>query len=185
MTGVGKSGHNRLEDRGDAGFDRDGPAHFVHPRPRPITANLGMITSNDAVLALSWSGESEGAQGHRLLFAPLRDFPLVALTVRQRVGAGARGRHKSWPCRARAEACPHGLAPTTLHAAKQLALGDAASLWECSSRRAVSTPRQLPHSIPGAGLGASLTKLPGEFMHVGDEFAAGGGEGTPARRSRA
>lgn len=96
VTGVGKSGH--IGSKIAATFASTGtPANFVHP-VEASHGDLGMITSNDAVLALSWSGESEELKG---IVSYCRRFaiPLVALTS----GKVQRWRARPtsfWPCRA-------------------------------------------------------------------------------------
>lgn len=162
VTGVGKSGH--IGSKIAATLASTGtPANFVHP----VEANhgdLGMITSNDAVLALSWSGESEELKG---IVSYSRRFaiPLVALTSGSD-SALAREADIVLALPRTAEACPHGLAPTT-STLQQLALGDALAVAMLEARG--FTPDNFRTFHPGGRLGASLTKLR-EFMHVGDEL---------------
>jgi arabinose-5-phosphate isomerase len=162
VTGVGKSGH--IGSKIAATLASTGtPAYFVHP----VEANhgdLGMIAENDAVLALSWSGESEELKG---IVAYSRRFsiPLVAITS-GRESALAREADIVLALPKTAEACPHGLAPTT-STMQQLVIGDALAVALLEARG--FTPDHFRTFHPGGRLGASLTKLR-EFMHRGNEL---------------
>lgn len=162
VTGVGKSGH--IGSKIAATFASTGtPANFVHP-VEASHGDLGMITSNDAVLALSWSGESEELKG---IVSYCRRFaiPLVALTS-GKSSALARQADIVLALPRTAEACPHGLAPTT-STLQQLAMGDALAVALLEARG--FTPDNFRTFHPGGRLGASLTKVR-EFMHVGEEL---------------
>ena len=77
VTGVGKSGH--IGSKIAATLASTGtPANFVHP-VEASHGDLGMITGNDAVLALSWSGESEELKGI-VSYSRRFSIPLVAVT---------------------------------------------------------------------------------------------------------
>ena len=120
VTGVGKSGH--IASKIAATFASTGTkAFFVHPADANH-GDLGMIAREDAILALSWSGESAELQG---IVAYARRFgvPLVALTAGD-CSALAREAQIVLCLPKVREACPHGLAPTT-STLLQLALGDA------------------------------------------------------------
>ena len=61
VTGVGKSGH--IGAKMAATLASTGtPAHFVHPS-EANHGDLGMIARNDAIVAISWSGESQELKG--------------------------------------------------------------------------------------------------------------------------
>ncbi len=162
VTGVGKSGH--IGSKIAATLASTGtPAFFVHP----VEANhgdLGMIAENDAVLALSWSGESAELKG---IVAYTRRFsiPLIAVTSGEG-SALARQADVVLALPAVVEACPHGLAPTT-STVLQLVIGDALAVALLEARG--FTPEHFRTFHPGGKLGASLTKVR-EFMHVGDEL---------------
>ena len=122
VTGVGKSGH--IGAKIAATLASTGtPAFFVHPA-EANHGDLGMIASDDAVIAMSWSGESAELKG---IVAYTRRFaiPLVSITSNE---SSALARESDVVlCLPRApEACPHGLAPTT-STLLQLAIGDAIS----------------------------------------------------------
>lgn len=162
VTGVGKSGH--IGSKIAATLASTGtPAYFVHP----VEANhgdLGMIAENDAVLALSWSGESEELKGI-VAYSRRYSIPLVAITS-GRESALARQSNVVLALPKTAEACPHGLAPTT-STLQQLAVGDALAVALLEARG--FTPDNFRTFHPGGRLGASLTKLR-EFMHTGAEM---------------
>ncbi len=160
VSGVGKSGH--IGSKIAATLASTGtPAFFVHP----VEANhgdLGMITPDDAILAMSWSGESaelRGIVGYSRRFG----IPLIALTA---------GEHSSLAREAdvllalpkAAEACPHGLAPTT-SALLQLTVGDALAMALLEARG--FTPEDFLGYHPGGKLGATLTHL-SKVMRTGD-----------------
>ena len=70
VTGIGKSGH--IGRKIAATLASTGtPAFFVHPA-EASHGDLGMITPDDVILALSWSGETAELREHRRILAPLR-----------------------------------------------------------------------------------------------------------------
>ena len=73
VTGVGKSGH--IGSKIAATLASTGtPAFFVHPS-EANHGDLGMIARDDAILAMSWSGETAGVEGHRRLRTSASAFP--------------------------------------------------------------------------------------------------------------
>ena len=161
ITGVGKSGH--IGSKIAATLASTGtPAFFVHPA-EANHGDLGMIAPDDAILALSWSGETTELKG---IVAYARRFaiPLVAVTSGlesslAREATVVIGLPKA------AEACPHGLAPTT-STLMTLAVGDALAVALLEARG--FTPDQFRTFHPGGRLGASLVKV-GVIMHSGDK----------------
>ncbi|WP_045679218.1 KpsF/GutQ family sugar-phosphate isomerase [Martelella endophytica] len=162
VSGVGKSGH--VGTKIAATFASTGtPAFFVHPA-EANHGDMGMISQNDAVLALSWSGESSELTA---LVAYTRRFaiPLIAITA---------GRQSSLALAADIalilpkadEACPHGLAPTT-STTMQLALGDALAIALLEMRGFSETDFRVYH--PGGKLGALLSHVE-DIMHCGDRM---------------
>ena len=160
VTGVGKSGHvgakiaSTLASTGT-------PAFFVHPA-EANHGDLGMIGRDDAIVALSWSGESSELQG---IIAYSRRFgiPLVAITS----GEGstlAREADVALMLPRASEAGPHGLAPTT-SAVMQLVTGDALALALLETKG--FTPEHFRDYHPGGKLGATLTHL-SEMMRTGE-----------------
>ncbi|TIQ55258.1 MAG: SIS domain-containing protein, partial [Mesorhizobium sp.] len=123
VTGVGKSGH--IGSKIAATLASTGtPAFFVHPA-EANHGDLGMIAKDDAIIAMSWSGESRELKG---IIAYSRRFsiPLIAVTAGER-SALARAADVVLLLPRAPEACPHGLAPTT-STLLQLVIGDALAI---------------------------------------------------------
>ena len=159
VTGMGKSGH--VARKVAATLASTGtPAFFVHPG-EASHGDLGMITPDDAIMALSWSGET----------AELKD--LIDYSRRFRIGLVAITADASSTLAKAAdvalvlpqarEACPHNLAPTT-SSLMQLALGDALAIALLESRGFTPVDFGLLH--PGGRLGA-LLKFTRDIMHSG------------------
>lgn len=162
VTGVGKSGH--IGSKIAATLASTGtPAFFVHPA-EANHGDLGMITMGDAIVAMSWSGESQELQG---IVAYSRRFsiPLIALTAGESSSL-AREADVALVLPKVTEACPHGLAPTT-STLLQLALGDALAIALLEARGFTRDDFRGFH--PGGKLGASLTHL-SEIMRTGDDL---------------
>lgn len=162
VTGIGKSGH--IGRKIAASLASTGtPASFVHP----VEANhgdLGMITSRDVVLALSWSGETAELQGI-VSFTRRFSIPLIAITSGKSSTLGRESDIVLLLPKAQ-EACPHGLAPTT-STLMQLALGDALAVALLEARGFSATDFRVYH--PGGKLGAMLSHV-SDLMHVGDRL---------------
>ncbi|MGQ4273522.1 KpsF/GutQ family sugar-phosphate isomerase [Terrihabitans sp. B22-R8] len=157
VTGMGKSGH--VGRKLAATFASTGtPSSFVHPA-EASHGDLGMITAQDVVLALSWSGETVEL---RDMLHHTRRFKvkLIAMTSNPE-SALARNSDIALVLPKAPEACPHGLAPTT-STTMQLALGDALAVALLESRGFTPTDFQAFH--PGGKLGASLM-LVRDLMH--------------------
>ncbi len=159
VTGMGKSGH--VGRKIAATLASTGtPAYFVHPG-EASHGDLGVISPDDAIIALSWSGET----------AELRDLTdyakrfrvaLIAVTAYAE-STLARAADIALVLPAAKEACPLGLAPTT-STLMQLALGDALAVALFESRG--FTALQFKEFHPGGKLGASLTFVR-DIMHEG------------------
>lgn len=162
ITGVGKSGH--IGKKIAATFASTGtPSYFVHPA-EAIHGDLGMITRDDAIVAISWSGETaelKGIVGYSRRFS----IPLIAITAGD-ASALARQADVVLSLPRSPEACPHGLAPTT-STLLQLAIGDALAVALLEARGFTADHFRTFH--PGGQLGASLTPV-GELMHTGDRM---------------
>ncbi|WP_042995280.1 KpsF/GutQ family sugar-phosphate isomerase [Bartonella quintana] len=162
ITGLGKSGH--IGTKIAATLASTGtPAFFVHAA-EANHGDLGMIGSDNVILALSWSGETlelNGIINHAARFRT----PLIAMTS---------GEHSVLARQADVvlllpkieEACPHGLAPTT-STVVQLAMGDALAVALLEMRGFTATDFKIYH--PGGSLGAHL-KYVRDIMHVGDSM---------------
>ena len=162
VTGVGKSGH--IAHKIAATLASTGtPAFFVHPA-EANHGDLGMIARDDAVIAVSWSGETSELQG-TLAYARRFSIPLVAITSRGDSTLGQAADIVLELPRER-EACPNNLAPTT-SSLMTLALGDALAVALLEKRRFTADDFVVFH--PGGQLGAQLTRVR-EIMHGGDDM---------------
>lgn len=160
VTGIGKSGHVGAKIAATLASTGT-PAFFVHP----VEANhgdLGMITPDDAIIALSWSGESTELQGI-LAYSRRFSIPLVAVTSGPD-STLARSADIVLCLPKSQEACPHGLAPTT-SALMQLAIGDAIAVALLEARGFTAVDFKTFH--PGGKLGATLSHVR-DVMHVGE-----------------
>jgi arabinose-5-phosphate isomerase len=161
--GMGKSGH--VARKIAATLASTGtPAFYVHPGEAGH-GDLGMITDDDAVLALSYSGETD----ELLMLLPVfkrQGNALVAMTGRpESTLATTADIHLdvSVP----AEACPLDLAPTTSTTAA-LALGDALAVALLEARG--FTADDFARSHPAGSLGRRLLLHITDVMHSGDEI---------------
>jgi arabinose-5-phosphate isomerase len=157
VTGLGKSGH--IGRKIAATLASTGtPAFFVHAA-EASHGDLGMITPDDVIIALSWSGETAEL---RSLINYSRRFriQLIALTSESESTLGAAADVVLALPKAR-EACPNNLAPTT-SALMQLALGDALAIALLESRGFSATDFSVLH--PSGKLGAML-KFVRDLMH--------------------
>jgi len=157
ITGLGKSGH--IGRKIAATFASTGtPAFFVHAA-EASHGDLGMITADDIIMALSWSGET--AELRNLINYSRRfRIPLIALTSESESTLGTAADVVLTLPKAR-EACPNNLAPTT-SSVMQLALGDALAIALLESRGFSATDFSVLH--PSGKLGAML-KFVRDLMH--------------------
>ncbi len=161
VTGMGKSGH--IGQKIAATLASTGtPAFFVHPG-EASHGDLGMITREDVILALSWSGETVEL-GNILTYSRRFGVTLIALTSRVESALG-KAADVVLTLPISQEACPHGLAPTT-STMMQLAMGDCLALALLESRGFSAADFKVFH--PGGQLGASL-QYTGDLMHKGEK----------------
>jgi arabinose-5-phosphate isomerase len=158
VLGMGKSGH--IAGKVAATLASTGsPAFFVHPG-EASHGDLGMITPDDVVLALSNSGETEEI----LLILPLikrLGVPLISLTGNP-ASALARNADVNIDVSVVEEACPLGLAPTASTTAA-LAMGDALAVALLESRG--FTRDDFARSHPAGTLGRRLLLRVADIMH--------------------
>ncbi|MGB3449396.1 MAG: KpsF/GutQ family sugar-phosphate isomerase [Giesbergeria sp.] len=162
VMGMGKSGH--VGRKIAATLASTGtPALFVHPA-EASHGDLGMVTAQDLVLAISNSGESAELTAilpvlHRL------GVPLIAITGNLESSL-AQHANQVLDCSVEREACPLNLAPTTSTTA-QLALGDAlaVALLDARGFRAEDFAR----SHPGGALGRKLLTHVSDVMRTGTQ----------------
>lgn len=162
VTGMGKSGH--IGQKIAATLSSTGtPAYFVHPG-EASHGDLGMITHDDVVLALSWSGETVEL-ANIITYARRFGVPLIAVTS-QADSSLAKAARPALILPKTAEACPHGLAPTT-SCIMQLAIGDALAIALLEGKGFTAHDFKVFH--PGGQLGASL-KYVSDIMHRGEKL---------------
>ena len=160
VTGIGKSGH--IARKVAATLASTGtPSFFVHAAEAGH-GDLGMVAKDDVILALSWSGESPELR-NMVEFSRRFRIPLIAVTANPD-STLAREADLVLALPRAAEACPHGLAPTT-STLMQLALGDALAVALLESRGFTSEAFHAFH--PGGRLGANLHFVR-DIMHKGD-----------------
>jgi arabinose-5-phosphate isomerase len=160
VSGMGKSGHvarkiaSTLASTGT-------PAFFVHPA-EASHGDLGMVTRDDVLIALSNSGES----AELLAIVPIlkrQGAKLIAMTGNAQ-STLAREADIHLYAGARKEACPLNLAPTASTTAA-LALGDALAVALLKSRG--FTADDFARSHPGGKLGRRLLLYVRDVMHSG------------------
>ena len=159
VTGIGKSGH--IARKTAATLASTGtPAHFVHPA-EASHGDLGMVTKNDVVLAISNSGEAPEL-ANMIAFSRRFDIPLVGIT---KAPDSALGSQCDVVLRLPdlAEACGTGVVPTT-STTLTLAMGDALAVVLMKHR--AFTADHFRDFHPGGKLGAQLTRV-ADLMHKG------------------
>ena len=162
VTGMGKSGH--IAHKIAATLASTGtPSQYVHPG-EASHGDLGMITSEDVVIALSNSGETAELTDI-VAYAKLKRIPLISVTGKAD-SALSNAADVPLVMPASPEACPLSLAPTT-STTVMLALGDAIAV-ALLERRGFS-PEDFRMLHPGGQLGSRLT-MATDVMRSGDEM---------------
>lgn len=160
VTGMGKSGH--IARKISATMASTGtPSFFMHPG-EASHGDLGMVTADDSVLALSNSGETSEI----LTILPLikrLGVPLITLTGNPN-SAIAREADVNLDVSVSQEACPLGLAPTASTTAA-LAMGDALAIALLEAKGFGSD--DFARSHPGGRLGRRLLLRAADIMHTG------------------
>src|SRR5712675_3294897 len=160
VTGLGKSGH--IARKIAATFASTGtPAFFVHAA-EASHGDLGMITADDVILALSWSGE-QAEMKNLITYAKRFAIPMIAVTSNAASPLGQAARIVLALPKAR-EDCPHNLAPTT-STLMQAAIGDALAIALLEGRG--FTALEFANFHPGGKLGAML-KHTSDLMQSGE-----------------
>lgn len=161
VTGMGKSGH--IGGKIAATLASTGsPAFFVHPG-EASHGDLGMITKNDVVLALSNSGNTAEIS---VIIPILKRFgiPLISMTG-DKNSVLATEADINLDVSVSKEACPHDLAPTS-STTVALVMGDALAVTMLQARG--FTPEDFALSHPGGSLGRRLLLHVSDIMHTGD-----------------
>src|SRR5689334_15825859 len=160
VTGLGKSGH--IGRKVAATLASTGtPAFFVHAA-EASHGDLGMITPDDVIMALSWSGEQPEMK-NLVNYSARFAIPMIAVTSNAESSLGSAARIVLELPKVR-EACPHNLAPTT-STLMQAAIGDAMAIALLEGRG--FTALEFANFHPGGKLGAML-KHTSDLMHTGD-----------------
>lgn len=162
VSGMGKSGHVARKIAATLA-STGAPAMFVHPG-EASHGDLGMITSQDAVLALSNSGETAELRD-LTLYTRRFGIPLIAM-VGRRQSTLAEEADVALVLPELGEACPMGLAPTTSTTC-MLALGDALAVALLERRGFSATDFAVFH--PGGKLGNQLKRVE-QLMRRGDDL---------------
>lgn len=165
VTGMGKSGH--IGNKIAATLASTGtPAFFVHPG-EASHGDLGMITGDDAVIAISNSGNTDEV----VTILPLikrKGAALISMTGNPDSEL-ARQADANLDVAVHQEACPLNLAPTASTTAT-LVMGDALAVALLEARGFTADDFALSH--PGGSLGRRLLLLVENIMHSGDTLPA-------------
>ncbi len=162
ITGMGKSGH--IARKISATMASTGtPSFFLHPG-EASHGDLGMITAEDSVIAISNSGESKELSDI-LVYCRRFGVPLIAITKN---AESSLGKNSDYVLKlpANREACPLGLAPMSSTTAT-LVMGDILSADLMVRRGFTEADFKLRH--PGGKLGSVLRHV-SDIMHTGDEM---------------
>jgi arabinose-5-phosphate isomerase len=163
VSGMGKSGH--VGNKIAATFASTGtPSFFVHPA-EASHGDIGMITAQDLVLAISNSGETDELVTILPVIKRL-GIPLIALTGRIDSTLG-RAANAALDVSVANEACPLNLAPTASTTAT-LALGDALAVAVLEARG--FSEEDFARSHPGGTLGRRLLLYVEDVMHIGNKL---------------
>ncbi|MES2471801.1 MAG: KpsF/GutQ family sugar-phosphate isomerase [Pseudomonadota bacterium] len=162
VSGMGKSGH--IARKIAATLSSTGtPAYFVHPA-EASHGDMGAITRQDALLLLSWGGET-AELSDLITYAKRHGLPIIAIGANPESTLIKAADVKLLLPRA-PEACPMGLAPTT-STTMMLSLGDALAV--ALMERKGFSPDQYRDFHPGGSLGRALVRV-GDLMHSGGEI---------------
>jgi arabinose-5-phosphate isomerase len=159
-SGVGKSGAIARKIAGTLA-SLGTPSFFLHPAEAQH-GDFGMMTSDDTLMALSYSGASDEILA-LLPFCLMMHIPIIALTGKPDSPLGEHA-VAVLNCHVEREADPHNLAPTS-SATVALALGDALAIALMEQRR--FTKEDFARYHPGGSLGRQLA-LVRDIMRTGD-----------------
>ncbi|WP_017931413.1 KpsF/GutQ family sugar-phosphate isomerase [Robiginitomaculum antarcticum] len=160
LAGVGKSGH--VARKISATLASTGtPSLYVHPT-EASHGDMGMITPDDTVIALSRSGETQEL-ADMIGYCARFNVPLMAITA-QPHSTLAKAAKFPLIIPDAPEACAETRAPTT-STTLQIAMGDALSVALLEAKGFTAKDFKAFH--PGGALGASLATV-ADLMHTGD-----------------
>lgn len=164
IVGVGKSGN--IGQKLAATFNSTGAPAIVLDCQDALHGDLGLVTGDDAVLALSYSGETDELL-NLLPHLKRRGVTLIAVTGRPDSTLG-RAADIVLDANVEREACPLNLAPTA-STTTMLVLGDALAMVLLEARGFGETDFADLH--PGGSLGRALLTKVTDIMRTGDQFA--------------
>lgn len=163
VTGMGKSGH--IAKKIAATLSSTGsPAFFLHPS-EACHGDMGMITSQDIIIAISNSGNTAELVTLLPLFKRL-SVPVISLTGNKNSNL-AKIAEVNLDVSVHQEACPLGLAPTT-STTVALVMGDALAIALLQARGFSQEDFALSH--PGGTLGKKLLLRVEDIFHKNDEI---------------
>jgi len=161
VTGMGKSG--LVGKKIAATLASTGtPAFFLHPA-EASHGDLGMVTSNDVIIAISNSGETEELAG-LIPFLKRFNVSLISMTGSPN-STLSKAADVNLDISIKEEACPLGIVPTASTAAT-MAMGDALAVALLTKRGFNEEDFAFFH--PGGSLGKKLFIKVGDLMHTGD-----------------
>lgn len=167
VTGMGKSGH--IGNKIAATLASTGtPSFFLHPA-EASHGDIGMITAEDVVLAISNSGET----AELLTILPVIKrlaVPLIMMTGRTQ-STLAKAAAAVLDVSVAEEACPHNLAPTASTTAT-LAMGDALAVAVLEARG--FSEHDFARAHPGGSLGRRLLLHVEDVMRTGEQLPSVG-----------
>ncbi|MFT6221075.1 MAG: arabinose-5-phosphate isomerase [Candidatus Endobugula sp.] len=163
VTGMGKSGH--IGKKIAATLASTGtPAFFIHPG-EASHGDLGMISANDVVIAISNSGNSAEVTALTPLLHRLK-IPLISMTG-NKVSTLAKAADVNLDISVKCEACPLDLAPTS-STTVTLVMGDALAVALLEAKG--FSAEDFAFSHPGGALGKRLLLKVSDVMHTGDKI---------------
>lgn len=161
ISGIGKSG--QIARKISSTFSSTGtPSLFLHPA-ESSHGDLGVITEQDLVLAISYGGNTPELT-ELMNFLARKNIPLISMTGNKDSILG-RSATVMLSIAVKEEACPLGLAPTTSSTAT-LALGDALAM--AVLKRKGFRKEDFAQFHPGGSLGRRLLTRVRDVMHAGD-----------------
>ena len=161
VSGIGKSGH--IGKKIAASLASTGsPAFFMHPS-EALHGDLGMVTENDVVILISYSGRAKEFQFILPILAAM-NIPVIAITggLDSPLATAAQA---VLDISIEKEACPMGLAPTS-SSTNTLLMGDALAIAVMRARG--FKEEDFARSHPAGSLGAKLLNHVKDIMRKGD-----------------
>ncbi len=161
VSGIGKSGH--IGRKISSTFSSTGtPSVYLHPA-ESSHGDLGIISSGDIILAISYGGESLELTTI-LNYSARKGIPVIAITGNANSSL-AKSASKVIQIKVNKEACPLNLAPTASTTAT-LAMGDALAM--AVLKKLNFTAEEFAQYHPGGSLGFKLLTRVKDIMHTGD-----------------